>query len=508
MAKRNADGLGLDDQRTAPDAIRDTTLDVLLKADAFTGDAFFEALTQAVAASLRVDGVLVCELGLDELRPVASCGLDDVSLPSFALDAACGVVLLEGELAIEQDARRRFPRDEALQLLAAEAFAGVVLCAASTDPIGVLFVLHRQPLANAEVDAAVLKLLAPRVGAELERRQQDIALRRSEALLRRVVEQQGEVLFYQQLWPDTELVYVGPAVETLFGRPAAALLADSTLILQYLDAPDRRRLESALRSGAPGPLYLHLQRPDGTSRWIEYNGSAVEDAVNRIVGVSGSLRDVTERVETEAALQQREAYLRDLLLATQNTLLLLTPDGTIVDYVPGEVELINGGATPDAIVGRQLRAVLGNAVTGVLERLIRTTARSGRAQRVEIEVPGDPPRFYEAQFLSFGARQILIVLKHTPNQRAQETKRHPDDVVFVAPYRSRLNPYALTDRELAVLTLLVQGIPDKRIAGTLGVSTYTVNKHVGNILGKMNAASRTEAGVRAVREGLLERDAA
>ena len=38
-----------------------------------------------------------------------------------------------------------------------------------------------------------------------------------------------------------------------------------------------------------------------------------------------------------------------------------------------------------------------------------------------------------------------------------------------------------------------------------GISIFTVNKHVGNILGKMNAASRTEAGVRAIKESLLQR---
>ena len=48
---------------------------------------------------------------------------------------------------------------------------------------------------------------------------------------------------------------------------------------------------------------------------------------------------------------------------------------------------------------------------------------------------------------------------------------------------------------------------DKQIADALGISMYTVNKHVGNVLGKMNAVSRTEAGVRAVKEGLLPRDA-
>jgi DNA-binding NarL/FixJ family response regulator len=38
----------------------------------------------------------------------------------------------------------------------------------------------------------------------------------------------------------------------------------------------------------------------------------------------------------------------------------------------------------------------------------------------------------------------------------------------------------------------------------LGISTLTASKHLANILHKMGAAGRTEAGVRAVREGLLD----
>ena len=65
------------------------------------------------------------------------------------------------------------------------------------------------------------------------------------------------------------------------------------------------------------------------------------------------------------------------------------------------------------------------------------------------------------------------------------------------------NPYGLTVRELTVLRLVAAGKANKEIASELSISLLTVHKHVSNILGKMNATSRTEAGVRAVREGLL-----
>jgi PAS domain S-box-containing protein len=65
------------------------------------------------------------------------------------------------------------------------------------------------------------------------------------------------------------------------------------------------------------------------------------------------------------------------------------------------------------------------------------------------------------------------------------------------------NSYDLTFREVTVLHLIADGKADKEIASTLGISALTASKHVANILMKMQAASRTEAGVRAVREELI-----
>jgi DNA-binding NarL/FixJ family response regulator len=61
----------------------------------------------------------------------------------------------------------------------------------------------------------------------------------------------------------------------------------------------------------------------------------------------------------------------------------------------------------------------------------------------------------------------------------------------------------LTERELEVLRLVSAGLPNKGIALELGITDHTVKFHVGAILGKLGAASRTEAVTIAVRSGLL-----
>lgn len=61
----------------------------------------------------------------------------------------------------------------------------------------------------------------------------------------------------------------------------------------------------------------------------------------------------------------------------------------------------------------------------------------------------------------------------------------------------------LTVREHEVLRRVTTGATNKEIASDLGISENTVKYHLKHILAKLHAASRTEAAMRAMREGLV-----
>jgi DNA-binding NarL/FixJ family response regulator len=61
----------------------------------------------------------------------------------------------------------------------------------------------------------------------------------------------------------------------------------------------------------------------------------------------------------------------------------------------------------------------------------------------------------------------------------------------------------LTEREGEVLRQMATGLPNKAIARELGISEHTVKFHVGAVLSKLDAQSRTEAVTLAARRGLL-----
>ena len=67
-------------------------------------------------------------------------------------------------------------------------------------------------------------------------------------------------------------------------------------------------------------------------------------------------------------------------------------------------------------------------------------------------------------------------------------------------------PNDLTAREFEVLVLMADGAANKQIAGRLEIAERTVKAHVTSIFMKLDAGSRTEAVVVALRSGLLPDD--
>ena len=65
---------------------------------------------------------------------------------------------------------------------------------------------------------------------------------------------------------------------------------------------------------------------------------------------------------------------------------------------------------------------------------------------------------------------------------------------------------SLTPRELEVLRLTAEGLPNKAIAGRIHVSGATVKAHLSSVFGKLDVASRTEAVAAAVRRGIVSLD--
>ena len=84
----------------------------------------------------------------------------------------------------------------------------------------------------------------------------------------------------------------------------------------------------------------------------------------------------------------------------------------------------------------------------------------------------------------------------------QSQQPAPRTIAGLLP-NDEIQSYPLTERELEVLQLIVDGHSNASIADKLFITVGTVKTHVRNILNKLCADDRTQAAVRALRTGLV-----
>lgn len=101
-----------------------------------------------------------------------------------------------------------------------------------------------------------------------------------------------------------------------------------------------------------------------------------------------------------------------------------------------------------------------------------------------LEVVGEARTLADARHLALAADAWLVAASRQENLDSDSSE-------------------PLTARELEVLELLAQGLPNKSIALRLGISDQTVKFHVASICGKLGAANRTDAARRALRQGVI-----
>ncbi|MCX7044383.1 MAG: PAS domain-containing protein [Candidatus Sumerlaeota bacterium] len=270
--------------------------------------SFFESLAHYLAESLGMDFVCIDRLEGDGLnaRTVAvwSDGRFEDNMVYALKDTPCGEAVGKTVCCFPASVRRYFPRDDVLRELRAESYVGVTLWSHTNQPIGLIAVIGRRPLANRSLAEATLKMVAVRAGGELERLAAEEALRQSEAALNKAqkVANVGSWVWHIQ----TNRLEWSDQMYRIFGMDKSAFTGDlADVIARRIHPDDRAAVERANRSviqeGKPMPLEYRVLRPDGTMRiaWAEA-GELVLDAAGQPALLTGIVQDITERKRAEA----------------------------------------------------------------------------------------------------------------------------------------------------------------------------------------------------------------
>lgn len=89
------------------------------------------------------------------------------------------------------------------------------------------------------------------------------------------------------------------------------------------------------------------------------------------------------------------------------------------------------------------------------------------------------------------------------NVRRQNSSNISSENASIGINKNAKNTYGLTDREIEVLALIVEGMGNEQIAKKLVITLSTAKAHVHNILQKLYVENRTQATIQAVKEGLV-----
>jgi DNA-binding NarL/FixJ family response regulator len=104
----------------------------------------------------------------------------------------------------------------------------------------------------------------------------------------------------------------------------------------------------------------------------------------------------------------------------------------------------------------------------------------------------------------------LLQLSASPEQIVQAIRSVAaglmvfDSALAPQPSEDEASVEELTPREAEVLQLIAEGLGNREIALRLNISEHTIKFHIRSILGKLGAASRTDAVARGLRGGLIE----
>ena len=149
----------------------------------------------------------------------------------------------------------------------------------------------------------------------IERKRAEAVLRESEQRFRQMAENIREVFWMTS--PDkSEMLYVSPAYEEIWGRTCHSLYKEPRSWLDAIHPEDRARVMAAAHEKQVGGAYdeeYRIVRPDGAIRWIRDRGFPVTDHAGQVYRIAGIAEDITGRKRAEDALHERERELRRLL---------------------------------------------------------------------------------------------------------------------------------------------------------------------------------------------------
>jgi len=137
-----------------------------------------------------------------------------------------------------------------------------------------------------------------------ERKHAEEVLRSSEEKFRELAENIREVFFVMTPY-GTEVIYISPAVEAVFGLTVGSLYQNPMSWVDAIHPEDQELARSVSNRQLQGELVAseyRIRTPDGTEKWIRSRTSPIRDEVGKLIRIVGIAEEITEQKQYEFEL--------------------------------------------------------------------------------------------------------------------------------------------------------------------------------------------------------------
>jgi len=274
-------------------------------------------------------------------------------------------------------------------------------------------------------DEGVPQYLITHIQDITARKEAEAALARERDLLRTVMDHVPDALYVKDV--HSRFLRLNPHAAHTLGitDPEEALgKTDFDFFPEALASGFYADEQQVISTGQPLLNRLEPQGEDeDTASWWLTSMAPVRDETGAIAGIVGSGRDVTERLHTEAALQESEARLRALLAALPDLMFRLDRAGVIVEYKADCLDDLV--MPPEAFLGRTVSETLPSDVATAIDVAMVRVLSSRVTETLEygLELPGGWKDF-EARLVAAGPDEVVAIVRNvTERKQAEEAMR-------------------------------------------------------------------------------------
>ncbi len=189
---------------------------------------------------------------------------------------------------------------------------------------------------------------------------------------------------------------------------------------------DTPQVRTAIREAITGKGRFNeeyrIERPDGSTRWVNMRGRVHADAQGTPMRMIGTVLDITERKAADAALRESEALNRAMLQAIPDLIFRFSSDGT---YLNVEADQQGKLVQPvEVLLGRSVADVLPSDVARQWMTMIEDALATGTVQQGEypLVTQEGEERIFEARVAPLNGDEVEAIVRDITERKRQQQR--------------------------------------------------------------------------------------